>query len=519
MAKELLGTGLTINGKRITGITENLSAASHSNIATEKAVLDAISGVTLTGANAGEIYNVKNYGAVANAVIPASGNVVTGTNNKTAFDTCIAAAPTNATVLVPAGRWLCVGGLAAVTSKRLNLIVLGDIYTNGTDFLTINAPGGADRHHTVIIAGSLIGSVNLPTHNLTTVTAGTSPNYTAMTGTAITLGVNVNGTHVLTNFIEGFAKAVEIIGGGGGGSQDNVVAGQKWNKNAIGISLRSTDGVGWCDKNYFMGYDGGKIRVGGDIVIKVDGYSGAASTNGEIYNGAFRSNEFYIMAEACNQVLVANADMTEPRFDITIEGGTNTGVFGPNSPVVRPAIQCRSVSPNYVRAPKYFGQGVMATGWILNGLGIDGTIEMPIWHNQVSYVGNKAVIDTSGNLVIEARQALTKAVRDSLPSNMSAVTTEVRAKNTVTTTAASYTVLSDDYQILCNKSSGACVVNLPTVNTNAGRELIVRNINAVGTVSHANGDPTAITTIAAGDGAIVWYCDGTAWRVKSRWHD
>lgn len=499
------------DGSEMTGL--GLLASNDPNKApSAKDVNDRIAAITLgAGQNVGEIYNVMNYGAKRDVVVGTGSSIQSGTDNKAAIDACIAAAPNNAAIYVPSGNFYS-SPLAPISgAKTLHWVQDGNIYCNyaaGGAFMTINAPGGADRIHTLDIAGKIFGRVNSPFLTKTAYDAGTGPNYAAYTGVGILIGQNVNSMHARISEISGFQSGIKMTQGFGNGSQENTFAIQKINDCNYAIHLESTNGDSWCDKNYFHGWDGGHLRISGNVALKIDGCATPSPTNGEIYNGAFRSNHFRFLVERVAQIMEVNADCTEPEFCITIEGGTNTGVFG------LPAIQCRSISPNFVRSPRYNGLGVIGTQWMQGGMGLDGSIEMQIWlgPGSLAYIGGYARIDSNGNIIVEVRPGLSKANRDALPSNIkTANTTLTRADEVyVSATATSYSISSNDRYIYFTKTSGSTAVGaMPSVTTSVGRDLTFVN-KSTGTVT-VNG-----ITLAARQG-VTFHCTGTAWEVTSRW--
>lgn len=517
---EVNAQGLIVGGYRINEIVNSLASQSISKSPTVKAVYDAIqAAIIASGSNVGEIYNVMNYGAVRNAVVPASpGTVVTGTNNKAAFDACIAAAPKNAIVLVPAGQFLVTGGLAAISgAKTLNFLQLGDVYTNGSSYLTISAPGGPDRVHTIEILGKVVGKVNYPGHTRTNFNNNTTGDayWAAFPATsAIIINQNVNSIHIRASQLEGFNAGIEMVQGAGNGSQENTFAVQKYVHCRYGIYQRSTDGSSWCDKNVFTGFDGGHSRFSGQCALKVDG--NAAST----YNGAFRSNEYHFLIEAATRIMECNGDMTEPTFNITIEAGLPTGIWDQPG-----AIQCRSVSPNYVRSPKFAGRGVLNTLWMTSGMGIDGRICMPIYlpdgsNDAATYVGDLARIDGSGNILVETKPSFTAANKLALPSNFRTYVTPAIIKNRIASSGVVISVGADDYFIDCTGTSGNQSVNLPSSSSNMGREIVIRKTQTGGNISVVGTDSLLNPTLS-GIGTIVVEADmnagGPLWRIKSKY--
>ena len=160
-----------------------------------------------------------------------------------------------------------------------------------------------------------------------------------------------------------------------------------------------------------MGFYGGAGRISGGLAINIDGYD-APALNGERFNGAFRSNEFHFIVEQVDSIVVANGDVTEPVFDITIEAGDNTGVYGT-------AFQMRSVAPNFVRSPKYCGSGIFNSKWLTNGLGVNGVIMgVPVYYNNHTLLGVEGKTDGKGNIIMKKRGAVPRKIIDDLPKNI-----------------------------------------------------------------------------------------------------
>jgi len=409
-------------------------------------------------------------------------------------------------MFVGPGNWL-VEGCITIDTKDVIYIQVGNVYTNGGNYLVFNSAGGQDRAHSVIITGKLIGRVNIPSNSAVTRANGTSPQWSSFTGVGITISINVNNMHVKVKWIEGFFKAVEILGGGGGGSQENTIAFMRFHNNSIGISLRSTDGVGWCDKNVFTGWDNGTGRITGGLCLKIDGYSSAAP-NGEIYNGAFRSNKFKFMSELVDSIVQANGDITETEFEIIQEGGVTTGLLG--NPAL--AIVCRSVSPNYVRGPRWTGLGVLATQWMTGGMGIDGTIDQHVWlgPGSIAYVGNRGKIDGNGVINMEVRPNLAKATRDALPANIKCVN-EAVPKVTRTVAQATYTTVAADIEGWLLLNNSPMVLTMGSASSNVNVTINIKNLNASNATLF---NITGKATLAQNE-VVAAVSDGSTWRAMT----
>jgi hypothetical protein len=82
-----------------------------------------------------------------------------------------------------------------------------------------------------------------------------------------------------------------------------------------------------------------------------------------------------------------------------------------------------------------------------------------------------------------------------------------------------YTATSDDYTIICNRSSGAMQVDLPAAAGCAGRIYVVKNITAQTVVVDANGtetiDGSLTVSISTQWNALTIQSNGTNWVILS----
>lgn len=379
--------------------------------------------LSMDGGNSIEALNIRDFSramphgvkVVPDAKIVGIEDTARGTDVAPAIIAAIAAASAGQFIVIGPGDWVVSTPIELPASKQVNLVCNGNLHFNKRDGFLIKQPVNKDPQHHLFFYGSLIGRENMPRHTRATYEAGTQPNWLNMTNTAVDI-TNCSRNFILINRAEGFGNAVRINGEKGNGAQENTISFQFFYKNANGITLRSVDGNSYVDKNYFMGFYGGAGRISGGLAVKIDGFDGPAP-NGERFNGAFRSNEFHFLIEQVNNIIVANGDVTEPIFDITIEGGDNTGVFGTG-------FQMRSEAPNFVRSPKYCGSGVFSIKWLTGGLGIDGIIMgMPVYYNHSILLGTNGKTDRSGNIIMESRTPLSKTIIDKLPSNIKIVNT------------------------------------------------------------------------------------------------
>lgn len=473
--------------------------------------------LTFTGAGTTNPFNaldIRNFlSAVANAVTPASGANATGFNCTPSLNAMLLAAGSSGQLcIVPDGEWLFSTAPDTISTKRLNLVIYGNTHHNQQNFIIIKNASGSFRQHRFIHWGIAWGRENLPTHSSSAAVGGrVSPTWSAYTGTFITV-YNTDQVKCWFNKAAGFAKGIEVLGGGGNGAQENEFYGGWIQECAIGISLRSLDGSSFVDKNKFF-----IARVGGGLPIKIDGFSGTAS-NGETWNGAFRSDEFHVLLEFCDSAVVANGDITEPLFNITVEGGTNTGILG-NDP-----FRCKlnnsdlgvNSSNNYVRGPKWTGQGVYGSqrvGDAVTGkgtMGVNGTIKVPIW-NGGSYYGNEAIIDNSGQVNIFCMNNVSQSTRSAAPAYIKFVN-YLAPDVSQTITASTYTPAANDRFIFYN-ASGA-TLTLPTAATYPTREITVVNIHATAALTIGNVASGFQTSLTAKK-AITYRSDGVSWYTSS----
>lgn len=381
--------------------------------------VDALSRIDEETAEKMEALNIRDFSSAmpgglrvqADARVAGNEDTARGTDVSPAIRAAIRAATKGQFVFIGPGDWVVSTPIDLPASKQVNLICLGTIHFNKRDGFRISAPSGTDPQHHLYFYGSLIGEENLPKHSRTATEAGTQPAWSSMTNTAVDI-TNCSRNFVLINRAEGFGNAVRINGGSGKGAQENTVSFQFFYKNANGITLRSTDGNSYVDKNHFIGFYGGAGRISGGLAINIDGYEGKAP-NGEPYNGAFRSNEFHFIVEQVDNIIVANGDVTEPLFDITIEAGDNTGVYG------KDPLQLRSTGPNVVRSPKFCGAGIFNTKWFTKGMGVNGVIMgVPVYYNNYALLGTNGKTDDKGNVIMTPRGVVPKKIKDALPANV-----------------------------------------------------------------------------------------------------
>ncbi len=506
VAKELWGTALTLGTKRVTYIADSATSNDPlSSLATEYYLQNLFTSLELSGGNAGEIYNVRDYGAIPNVTFPASGSTFGGTNQYTAIKAAVDAAPSGAIVFIGAGNWLLTTTVT-FTTKQVNFLIVGNIYSNGVTPFSFNAPGGQDRGHIFVCTGKIVGRNNIPSNSVTTRAAGTSPQWNTFTGSGVKLGTNCNNMYIKVRWVEGYRYGIEVQGGGAtsgvsGGTQESSIEFLRLHYNAVGIAFTSTNGMGWLDKTTVRGFGGGYGRVSGGLAFEANGYSSPAASNGEVYNQAFRSNEIQFLAELVDSLILIRGDFTYNRIKFIAEGGTTTGVLGAEST----AIIIRTSSPNPAFHNFFQWNGALGVGKLANGLGLGGEFEGDVW-NGGSYIGNRGRMDGSGNLIIYVEPNLAASTRNALPANIKCVNMPIdKVKRTIT--VPTYTTVAADAEGIIQLNSNPMVLTLGPANQNVDVTIRIKNINA----NNATLFNLQNKATLAQDEEVDAYSDGSVW--------
>jgi len=470
--------------------------------------------------------SIVDYGGVADYTYT-SGTMGSGTDNTGALNSMMTAAAEGQLMIIPEGKWYFASKPNDWKDKRMNLLVLGDTYHNSVDFIKIVAPtSGADRMHRFEHQGRAVGREGMPSHTKTNYDNGTGPNWASFTGIFYQV-VNNSKNYASFNYVTGFASAVSIIGGGGLGSQENKVEFRWFYKNAVCINLKSTDGSSYVDKNFFFGG-----RVSGGTAIEVDGY---ASSSPDPYNGAFRANVWFnVLIEQCDIGIVMNGDCTYNSFiGCKIEGGVNTGVFGPTK------ISLRQTGANICLGTSIVSMEFLYASWLTGDIGVNTSIvTTPIFLEAPTYalLGHQAIGGAAGRLSIVGATSLSATARGDIPANIDMITytntpsTDIqfayevkggveravlyeRADNTVTT--SSYTVTGTVGMVYVNYTGGTATITLPSASTYPRREVTVKNIHASNTVN-ISGAVAGETSSLTAKQAITYRSNGTGWYVIAK---
>lgn len=462
------------------------------------------------GSNPMNALDIRSYGGTMDASVPASGSTPNGTDNTPFLQAAINAAADGQWVIVPPGAGSGVGYKFATPldtikgPKRVYILFLADVYLANNDLIRIRNNSGDYEQHRIIFEGNIFGRVNQASHNKTTFDAGTGPVWSTYTNVVVKL-IDVNQTYVQFNRVSGCKAPIEILTGltTGSGAQENTVIGRRFTSCRYGILLTSFDGGSYCDKNYFGGPEGGTLRIGGNIPLMIDGF---AATD---YSGAFRSNEYHFLIENADSLPVANGDITENWFDITVEGGTSTGVLSSTA-----TWHMKSSGTYYVRTPKYTWKGVYGAHRLGTGssgsMGVDGTFKGSIWaQGSTAYYGNEGVIDGSGNIVIKAKESISNSTRNGAPSYVKFVNDPTyQPQDVVTITASSYTVASGVRVVKFNNASGT--LTLPSPSTYPTRRISIININS-GALAISGTLGSGAAAIILGNKSLTYFSDGSAW--------
>lgn len=466
--------------------------------------------VTASGTPTSNPFNaltVLSYGAVANATVPAGRDTSIGIDLGPSLRAAMTAAADGQVVIVPPGQYSLQTPLDTVRNKRVILYIYGTIHCNKRTFLRIYpaTSGNPYKNHDIRIYGELIGQENLPTHDKTSSTH-TGPTWSALAGAAIETR-NQFRNHFEINRISGFYYGVVnyVDKSGAFGGQENSFAIQIIEQCSVDFAAISLDGDTYWDKNTITGINGGTCRFAGGTGIVFDGFPGAAASSGEIYNGAFRANKFQnVLFERLDTGMVLNGEVTETFFDhLMIEGGSYTGMHTDN------VFQMRNVSPNYVRGTTFISCEYIYQRWLNNAtFGINGKfVNTPFYTASSTLIGYDALIDASGNLVIQASPGLPQSAITTLPSIVKLVTSVGQAQDNVTASASPYNIpLGVKY--LAYTTPGGTVI-LPAASGNYNRDIYVKNSSG-GVINITNSD---ITQIGIGQGVML-HCTGTQWQVQ-----
>jgi hypothetical protein len=489
--KIIAGTGITVTGS---GTDANKYVITNTGTA---------------GANPLNALSILNYGGVADATV--SGTSVTGTNNTPALLAMLNAAADNQLCVIPNGNFLFSTVLDTIKGpKSVNLLILGNTYHNtggnGVDWLIFSNASGPTEQHIVRHYGECFGRTTIPSNTTTTRGNGTSPVWSAFTGTPFKF-YNVAQVYLEFNRIQNFKNGIEFIGhdydSAGRGCQEITVAGRWLIGNANAITMTSLNGRSFVNQNTVRGLDGGTLRISGGLGIKIDGYSGAqydpVSGVSEIYNGAFRNNTFEAMVESLDSIVDCHADATENIFRITVE----QNIYSNNR------WRFRSVSPNYARGTVFEGRGNLEATKLQDGLGINGEIRMQIWDNfNGRFYGNYARIDGDGNIVILGTK-LTKFQRDNSPANFKfAPWAEYEVYKNVT--ASTYTPVTGDRWVAVNNASHT--LTLPAASSNTGRRITIFNDHTSNALTVSN---TSNNTSIPSLDNMTYISNGSIWRGES----
>lgn len=470
-----------------------ISVAGNGTIATPY-VVTAVGSPT---SNPFKALTIESYGGVADATVPVSGSNANGTNNTTALNNMWTAAADGQLCIVPSGSWLFSTVPNQWQNKRMNTLILGTTYHNGVNFIRIvpPSPSGQDRFHIFRHMGRMIGRVNMPSHTKTTHDNGTAPVWSTFTGAAVTITDN-DANQVFLNEVEGFYTAIDVVGSADG-SQENTFTFERLYKNAVGITLRSTTGASFCDKNAFSGPEGGTGRISGGLAIKFDGYEPSG------YNASFLSNHFdNVLIEQVDSAVIANGDLRETDFNaLVVEAGVTKGIFGTIG------IQLNVNGSNYARGTVFTNCSFMCTQW-MNNMGINSTItNTGIWLNCSSFIGSDGYTDGSGVITIYTASNITQATRAALPAGWKTVN-KLESPTEVSISAGTYTVAAGVYTV--NSSNTIPTITLPTAASWPQREIYIRNTATSGSITISGAASGSTATIYPGK-VMGYRCTGAIW--------
>lgn len=119
---------------------------------------------------------------------------------------------------------------------------------------------------------------------------------------------------------------------------------------------------------------------------------------------------------------------------------------------------------------------------VLDPAGVNGDPE-------IVYVTSHAGGATPGVYVSRGQENTSAREHPSGTRWIHTVTAEdYRVRSVVTVTTSTYAVVDDDYLILCDASSNAITVALPSASSKEGRELTIKKVDATGNAVTIDGD-------------------------------
>jgi hypothetical protein len=385
-------------------------------LVSSKALLAAIASVVGSSGNQLNALVITDapFNAVADAVVGGLANSwATGTDCTPAYNDAMAAAQPGQMIIIPKGclfktkpnQW---------KDKKMFVVCRADTFhaAGGCDFVDIVQPtSGAYKRHMFIHYGNALGMTNIASHTKANFDAGTGPLWGNMIGNFIRV-YNSNQNRIYFDQIDGFAAGIQVAGesilGVQNGSQENKFYGNGISRCKDCVYLKSINGLSYCDKNKFSDF-----RVSGNMGIRMDGYS-LAATNGEIYNGAFRSNTFEnILFERLDYAMDWRGDATYNRLvSCHIEGGLQTGAFAPADQV----IYWRKSFPNPVDHTSIIGMEFFNSDWFTN-LGLNTVISAShIFYLDQVFIGYGAIADGAGNITINTVSNVSQSTMALLPA-------------------------------------------------------------------------------------------------------
>jgi hypothetical protein len=177
-------------------------------------------------------------------------------------------------------------------------------------------------------------------------------------------------------------------------------------------------------------------------------------------------------------------------------------------------------------AGSYVDLGINSSGYVVNSSpilsGIGNSYLYSTGNDFIigdSTVGKNVIFFTGGAALNNERMRITGAGNVGINSNAPASTLQVGGSLglPVTTKTAGYTVAAGDYTILCNNTSGAITISLPTASSIAGRIYVIKKISGVGNNVLVDGfggetiDGSATNTITTQYSKITIQSDGVNW--------
>jgi hypothetical protein len=472
-----LSGGLTDKFPTITGTsTSSPLGNSATKFATEQNIYNAIQAVIVSGGTTlNGWYNILNYGGVADGTF--SG---TATNNSTAINNAIAAAPDGSIIYIPPGTYYCASTITWPTAKRLFLRADGSlIFRTNSGFIIdcLNRP-------VLSFNGTIYGTDQ----------SGNPINYGSQTNIGINLR-NSRNSEVHVNVITGFKTAIRN-GGDGGGNQYNAIYFNNLNRNSVGIEFVATgttaNGPRWANENHVYG---GQISGDTGVVFRKDPVNPGDYFNGNTFHDL--GFEYAGNGNPMKMAIMGDHGHTNTFFHCRIEPLGVTDAF--------------NFTQDFIGLQMY---GMFLQDAWLDHMGAACYLTGTIQGDNGDLLGNVAqgYFYSPTNTYYNERVKIYGTKRTPSGANLlhANIDIEWSAETFVTVSSATYTVAPGIKTVYVNYTGGTSTITLPTAASSGDKPIVIKNTNATNNVN-VTGPTTGQTTVLAPNIAATYISNRTAW--------